>query len=70
MIIIKTKRRTNELFKIFIKHTSLLPRIMILKQIILFSNQKKIVIVNIINILLDISDIDVFTYIKFVKFSS
>ena len=35
------RRRANELFKIFIKHISLLPFIVILKEIIFFSNRKR-----------------------------
>ena len=38
IIIIKIKRRANELFKIFIKHILLLSFIVVLKKFILFSN--------------------------------
>ena len=41
MIIIKIGRYTNGLFKVFIKHILLLSFIVILKEIIFFSNRKK-----------------------------
>ena len=41
VIIIRKRRRVKKLFKIFIKHTFVLPLIVILKEINLFSNHLK-----------------------------
>ena len=41
VIVIRKKRRIKKLFEIFVKHTSLLSFIMILKKVNLFSNHSK-----------------------------
>ena len=49
VIVIRKKRRVKELFEIFVKHTSLLSFIVILKEINLFSNYLKSLFESFIN---------------------
>ena len=49
VIVIRKKWRVKESFKVFVKHTSLLSFIVILKEINLFSNHLKILLENLVN---------------------
>ena len=49
VIIIRKKRRAKELFKVFVKHISLLSFVVILKEINLFPNHLKILFKSLVN---------------------
>ena len=49
VIVIRKERRVKELFKIFVKHISLLSFVVILKKINLFSNYLKILLESLVD---------------------